>query len=100
ATGGAAGLSSDEIKTLADDLEGLTNFNADVTTSGAAVLATFKEIKGDVFKDALVAAQDMSAVLGTDLQGSVVQIGKALNDPTKGITALGRAGVSFTEQQK
>jgi hypothetical protein len=39
-------------------------------------------------------------VMGQDLQSSVVQIGKALNDPIKGITALSRVGVSFTQQQK
>ena len=27
-------------------------------------------------------------------------LGKALNDPVKGITALGRAGVTFTDEQK
>ena len=100
ATGGAAGLTSDEIQNFAGDLQNLTNFEGDATVGAAAVMATFKEIKGDMFKDALMAAQDMSAVLGNDLQGSVTQVSKALNDPTKGITALSRAGVSFTEQQK
>ena len=42
----------------------------------------------------------MSPVLGTDASGSAIQLGKALNDPIKGITALTRVGVTFTEQQK
>lgn len=100
ATGGAAGLSVGEIQALSSELQDLTNFEDDATNSAAAVLLTFKEIKGDVFKDAIRSAQDMSAVLGTGLQGSVLQIGKALNDPTKGISALSKAGVSFTQQQK
>jgi hypothetical protein len=29
-----------------------------------------------------------------------MQLGKALNDPVKGITALSKAGVSFTKEQK
>lgn len=100
ATGHAAGVTSSEIKRLAADLQDVTNFEAAATVSAAGVLATLKEVKGDIFKDAIVAAQDMSSVLETDLQGSIMQIGKALNNPAKGIAALTRAGVSFTEQQK
>ncbi len=100
ATGGAAGLSAQQIAAYAGDLQQVTNYGDDATIAAAAVLATFKQIKGDVFKDALASAQDLSSVMGTDLQSSVVQVGKALNDPVKGITALSRVGVSFTEQQK
>lgn len=98
-TGGAAGVGGDEIRTLAADLQRVTNFEDDATISAAGVLATFKEIKGDTFKQAIVSAQDLSAVMGQDLQSSVVQIGKALNDPIKGVTALRRVGVSFTQEQ-
>ena len=99
ATGGAAGLTAGEISTMADSLASMTNFEDDATIGAAGVLATFKEIKGDTFKSAIGAAQDLSAVMGQDLQSSVVQIGKALNDPTKGFAALRRVGVSFTESQ-
>ena len=99
-TGGAAGFTAQEIIDFADSLELVNDINADVTTSAAAVLATFTQIKGDVFKDALIAAQDLSAVMGQDMQSSIVQIGKALNDPITGLTALRRVGVSFSEQQR
>lgn len=100
ATGGAAGLSADEIATMASELQKVTNYGDEVTVSAAAILATFKEIKGDTFRQAIEAAQDLSAVMGQDLQSSVVQIGKALNDPERGFTALRKVGVSFTEQQE
>ena len=100
ATGEAAGFSAEQLKKMAGDLQKVTNFGDEVTISAMAVLATFKEIKGDQFREAIKSAQDMSSVLGTDLQGSVLQLGKALNDPIKGITALSRAGVSFTQEQK
>lgn len=100
ATGNAAGLTSKEIQGLASDLQSVTNYGDEATIAAAAMLATFKEIKGDQFKQATALAQDMSAVLQVDLKSSIIQVGKALNDPTKGITALSRAGVSFTEQQK
>jgi len=99
-TGGAAGVSGDEIRQMAGDLQRLTDFEDDATIGAAGVLATFTQIRGDTFKSAIVAAQDLSSVMGQDLQSSVVQVGKALNDPIKGITALSRVGVSFSEQQK
>ena len=99
-TGHAAGLTGMEIKKLAGDLQGVTNFGDEATISAAGLLATFKEVKGDVFAEAIVSAQDMSAVMGTDLKGSVMQLGKALNNPIQGMSALADAGVSFTDEQK
>jgi hypothetical protein len=100
ATGGAAGLTSAEIEAFAAQRQGVTNFGDEVTLAAGAVLATFKEIKGDTFKQALVSMQDVSTLMGTDLKSSAVQLGRALNDPVAGITALTRVGVSFSEQQK
>lgn len=56
--------------------------------------------KNRIFDQATKSALDMSVALGVDLQGATIQIGKALNDPIKGITALSRVGVSFTQKQK
>ena len=42
---------------------------------------------------------DMSVALGQDMTGSAMQLGKALNDPIKGVTALRRVGVQFTDAQ-
>ena len=100
ATGNAAGFTADELKQMASDLQQVTNYGDEATLSAMGVLASFTNIKGDVFRDATTAAQDLSAVMGQDLQSSVVQIGKALNDPIKGVTALQRVGVAFTQQQK
>lgn len=100
ATGGAAGLTGQQIADYASDLQRVTNFGDEATIASAAVLATFKEVKGGAFKEALGLAQDMATVLDGDVKGSVLQIGKALNDPIRGMTALTRSGVSFTEQQK
>ncbi len=99
ATGNAAGVTSAEIKKLAAERQSLTNFGDEATINMAALLATFKEIRGPIFRDAINLTQDMSAVLGTDLKGSAIQVGKALQDPIRGVTALRRAGVSFNEQQ-
>jgi phage-related minor tail protein len=99
-TAGAAGLTQVQLNDMADELSSLTVIEDDAITSAQALLLTFTKIGGDVFPDAIRAAADMSTALGTDLQGAVTQLGKALNDPLKGITALGRAGVQFSADQK
>lgn len=100
ATGHAAGITAGEIRDIADELES-TTLAGDTDVMGAgAVLATFRAISGDEFKRALRAAQDLAAVFGQDIQSAAVQLGKALEDPINGITALRRVGVSFTASQK
>lgn len=100
ATGQASGFTADQLKEQAAALQELTAVGDEVIINAQAILATFKQIKGDIFREAILAALDMSAVLGQDLQSSVIQLGKALNDPILGITALSRVGVSFNKQQK
>jgi hypothetical protein len=99
ATGHAAGFSAAELQQYASELQGVTNYGDEATISAMGMLATFKNIKGDMFKEATAAMQDMSAVMGTDMKSSVVQIGKALNDPIKGMASLSRVGVTFSESQ-
>ena len=71
-----------------------------------AKLLTFKELAttadevGGAFDRATAAAVDMSAAGFGDAASNAVQLGKALNDPVKGITALSRSGITFTAQQK
>lgn len=100
ATGNAAELSAKQIMAHARALQQVTIYGDETIINMQALLATFKEIKGDVFRQATEAIIDMSAAMGTDLQSSVVQMGKALNDPIVGVTALARVGVTFTKQQK
>lgn len=99
-TGEAAGLSIDDISGLASSLSKLTPFEDEAIQSSSNLLLTFTNVGGEVFPQAQEAILNMSQALGQDLQSSTVQLGKALNDPIKGITALSRVGVSFTADQK
>ena len=99
-TGGAAGISAGQISDLAESLSNLSTFDDESIQKTANVLLTFTNIKGEQFEGATQAILDMSAALGTDLQGAAIQVGKALNDPVQGISALQRVGVSFTQSQK
>jgi phage-related minor tail protein len=47
-----------------------------------------------------MAVADLSAAMGQDFKASSIQLGKALNDPIKGLSALRRVGIQFTEQQE
>lgn len=100
ATGGAAGLTSREMQDFASELQAATTFGDEAIINMQGTLATFKSVSGDTFKDATRLALDLSAAFGSDLQSSAMQVGKALEDPVKGVSALQRVGVSFSEAQK
>lgn len=99
-TGGTAGVTKDSALALASKLESLTTFSDDAVLSAENMLLTFTNIGKDVFPSVTMTALNMSQALGQDLKSSSMQLGKALNDPVAGITALTRVGVTFTEQQK
>lgn len=99
-TGYAAGQSVKNLNDHASALAQLTMFEDDAITGAQNLLLTFTKIQGDTFPKATEAVLNMSQAMGTDLKGAALQVGKALNDPILGVTALGRAGVQFTQQQK
>jgi hypothetical protein len=99
-TGGAAGFSADQVAAMATDLQKVSTFGDEAIVSMQSVLMTFTKVKGDEFKGASAAILDMATALEMDLKGAALQVGKALNDPIAGVSALGRAGVQFTAAQK
>lgn len=105
-TGKAANVTAEDIEELAGRLQKTQTINDEVTQSGANLLLTFTNIRNevgkgnDIFDQTVELANDMSVALGQDMKSSSLQLGKALNDPIKGVSALQRVGVSFTEQQK
>lgn len=99
-TGGAAGYTAQQIQAMSKELASTTTFSAGEILKGQNMLLTFTNIQGKVFKDASSAMLDLSQKMGTAPQQTAIQLGKALNDPVKGITALTRVGVTFTAQQK
>ncbi|MBZ9615292.1 phage tail tape measure protein [Clostridium estertheticum] len=99
-TGGAAGLTAAQVSAMATSLSKTTTFGAGAIKTGQNMLLTFTNIGKNVFPMASQAMLDLAQKMGGDPVSSSVQLGKALNDPIKGITALSRVGVTFTEQQK
>lgn len=99
ATGNQTGHTRDQLIKYSQDLEKSTTFTDEAILSVQALLATFKNVSGPEFTRATEIALDMSEALGQDLKSSAIQVGKALNDPVVGASALRRVGVSLTEQQ-
>lgn len=106
ATGGAAGLTAQQIADLAQAESQLTGLDDELIQGGENMLLTFKNIGGETFPAATRAMEDMAVAMAggnlaaVDLQGTAIQLGKALNDPIAGLTALSRAGVTFSDEQK
>lgn len=100
ATGYAAGLTGEDLDELADSIENSTMQTAEGVKAAAAILATFKSVAGDTFGQATRLAADMAAVFGGDMTSAATQLGKALEDPVEGISALRRVGVTFTQSQQ
>lgn len=99
-TKGAAGVSADMANELAASLQKMTRFEDDSILSGENMLLTFTNIGKDVFPAATQTMLDMAQAMGGDLKGTAIQLGKALQDPIKGVAALADVGVNFTEAQK
>lgn len=98
-TQGQAGLTSEQLQTMAGDLQKVTRYGDEATIAMQAVLLTFTGIKGDNFKATTEVVLDMATALKTDLKSSAIQVGKALNEPVRGMSELRRVGVSFTQEQ-
>jgi len=98
-TGGAAGLSFDELKKSAEDSAHSLKFTQSEILGMQSVLLTFPSVTKETFGEASTIIMDMSTRLGQDLKSSTVQLGKALQDPERGITALRKVGVNFNETQ-
>ena len=105
-TGGAANVTAKQVHDLSSSLEGMTATQAESIQEGANMLLTFKNIQNrvgegnDIFNQATASLVDMSRAMGTDPQTAAIQLGKALNDPVQGISALQRVGIQFTDDQK
>jgi hypothetical protein len=99
-TGGAAGFTTEQLLDMASGLQDVTTFGDEAIATMESVLLTFTQIRGGVFREATEVILDMSIALNTDLKAAALQVGKALNDPIRGVSALAEAGIQFNEQQR
>lgn len=100
-TGGAAGFTTDALSKMAGQLQQVSTYgDEDILQKVTGNLLTFTQVAGPVFERAQMAVLDLSARMKTDLQQSAIMVGKALNDPILGLSALRRVGIQLSEQQQ
>lgn len=105
-TGASAWASTKGIGALAASISNKSGIDDEAIQSGENLLLTFKNVRNEagkgskIFDRATQSAVDLSAAGFGSIEGASKMLGKALNDPIKGISALGRAGVTFTASQK
>jgi ribosomal protein L12E/L44/L45/RPP1/RPP2 len=100
------GMATQRVDAYAESLQDLTAVDADIIKGAQTKLATFANLNmtinksGGAFDRATVAAIDLAAAGFGSIESNAVQLGKALNDPVKGLTALTRSGITFTAKEK
>lgn len=105
ATGDAAHVTAEavqEIATSVSDSSGVARAQILLAEQGLLRFANVANHPGegnDIFTRTSADAADLAAVMHTDVPSAAALLGKALNNPTVGLTRLTRAGVSFTSQQ-
>lgn len=87
--GNTSGITSKQVKDLADQLARTSQFDDDAIVNAATAMMEFSNVRGDIFKDAAQVAVDLASRTG-DLEGSFRALGAALNDPINGLSLLRR----------
>lgn len=99
-TGQQAGKTAEDIKELGDELEHTMMLDDETVMKVANTLMTFKGISGEVFNDVIKRSQDLAVSGFGTLETNVKALGKALQDPVEGMTALKRLGIDIDPSQR
>jgi len=112
-TGGVANVTADDVLNLAASLRDVSGADDEAIQASENLLLTFTNIRNeagagnDVFDQTTAAVLDMATSMNNgaipsmeDLNSKTILVGKAMNDPIKGLTALTRVGVGFKDGQR
>ena len=100
------GGSTQRLSDFATNLQATSGVSDETIKQGQALILTFSNVaktageQGGMFDRATAAAVDLSAAGFGSVESASKGLGKALQDPIKGITALGKQGVTFTAAEK
>jgi hypothetical protein len=104
--GDATGAWADHAEKLADSMQRKIGVDDEAIKGAQILLSTSKGLAStmdkqpEIFDRATKAAADLSKSGFGDLQGAAKALTKAFEDPEKGLGALRRAGIFFTEDEK
>lgn len=100
------GGSTQRLQDYAQSLQDQTGVNDETIKSAQAMILTFKDVAssagqtGGMFDRTTVAALDLAAAGFGSVESNAKSLARALQDPLKGLTMLGRQGVTFTAIEK
>lgn len=98
-TSGAVGLSQKQLEDYASELQAATTYEDDAIIAMQTRLLTFGNLAGENFKRATALILDMAQATGQSADGITAMVGKALADPARYASAMGKAGVNLTKEQ-
>ena len=104
--GERTGEVTERLKDLANETARKTGIDQNQIKQAQATLLTFKDLAwsandvGGNFDRATQAALDLASAGFGSAESNAVALGKALNDPIAGLSALARSGVTFSEAEK
>jgi len=102
----SAGVTAEQVFAMNTRIEETTGIAETLVNQSSALLLTFTNLGESVFPQTQTAVLDMAAAMYQgnitldNMRSITIQVGKALNNPLTGLTALTRVGVVFTERQK
>lgn len=106
-TGDVSGVSKQNALDYADAIAKSTPISRDAVLAAENMELTFTNLHKNVFPQTTQDIADMATRMdhgltpsAQQLSDTAIMVGKALNDPTTGLTKLQRVGVTFTDQQK
>lgn len=95
--GDRANLTAGELQNLAVSISADTLLSASDVRSASAALLQFGGIARNQFEEVIKSAQGMATVLRGDVTSNVRLLGRAIEDPERGLTRLRSAGVTLTD---
>lgn len=99
-TGAKAGFTAEQLEKFADELQNVIAVDEDEILKAAGSLMMFGSVSGDVFKDVLKAAADLSAAGFGSLTSNVTRLGRAMERPTQGARMLRSMMIVLTAEQQ
>lgn len=100
ATGKAAEFSFNQAERWASELRKATGIAEADTISMTASLSAFKNIGNEIMPQVIEHSANLSALWGENMTSSAKKLGRALEDPIKGMTQLEESGVVLDDESK
>lgn len=100
ANGNAAGFTSQQLQDMASSLQDVTRFGDEAILSNMTLFSQMQNIRGDNFKRAAELSLDMAEAMGGDATSGAQSLGRALEDPVRGMMMLRRANIIFSQSEQ